>query len=172
ALDHFRHLDLDGFNEATTQAQQRRITLQSLELLHGQRPDVQVFNKLLVQYPQSDDEGPGQVVPDNMVVLSQTPIDVEASYDVPLQPAAPFWVLEYLPPGTRRRNSANFGAYEKTLQVAYFLVSKPDTRTLRLHHHTGKKYVTVKPNEHGRCAIAELDLEVGLLDGWVRYWYK
>src|SRR5262249_18297048 len=41
-----------------------------------------------------------------------------------------------------------------------------------LYHHTGKKYLTVKPNKHGRYAIPELDLEVGLLDGWPRYWYQ
>ena len=30
----------------------------------------------------------------------------------------------------------------------------------------------MKPNERGRLAIAELDVEVALLDDWVRFWYK
>src|SRR5207248_848162 len=48
----------------------------------------------------------------------------------------------------------------------------PDSQDLSLYHHTGKKYVSVKPNHRGRCAIPELELEVGLLDEWVRYWHK
>jgi hypothetical protein len=30
-----------------------------------------------------------------MVVIHSEPIDAEGSYDVPLQPAGPFWMLEY-----------------------------------------------------------------------------
>ena len=31
---------------------------------------------------------------------------------------------------------------------------------------------TVIPNEQGQCLIAELELEVALLDSWVRYWFR
>jgi hypothetical protein len=30
----------------------------------------------------------------------------------------------------------------------------------------------VVPDENGLCAIKELDLAVGLLDGWVRFWHR
>jgi hypothetical protein len=30
----------------------------------------------------------------------------------------------------------------------------------------------VRPNEQERYPIPELELEVGLLDGWARYWYR
>jgi hypothetical protein len=43
---------------------------------------------------------------------------------------------------------------------------------LTLYRHTGKKYASVQPNKDGRLAIPDLDLEIGLLDGWVRYWHK
>ena len=48
----------------------------------------------------------------------------------------------------------------------------PDGQELTLYHLEGKKYQSVKPNEAKRYAIPELDLELALLDGWVRYWYK
>jgi hypothetical protein len=40
-----------------------------------------------------------------------------------------------------------------------------------LYRHTGTRYREVRPNAEGRYAIPELDLEVGLRDGWVRFWY-
>src|ERR1700758_5638302 len=94
--EYLRSLPPEHFMEATPQATQREITLESLALVKVQRPDVQVFNELLVQYPLPRRKRPGQVVPDNMVVLHERPIQAEGSYDVPLQPARPFWVLEYV----------------------------------------------------------------------------
>jgi hypothetical protein len=41
---------------------------------------------------------------------------------------------------------------------------------LTLFHHQGEKYVSKKPNRRGRLVIPELDMEVALLNGWVRYW--
>ena len=90
--------------EATPQATQRKITLESLALVHAHRPDVQVFNELLVQYPVPRRKKPGQVVPDNMVVVHSEPIRAEGSYDVPLQPVGPFWVLEYVSRSNRRKD--------------------------------------------------------------------
>ena len=34
------------------------------------------------------------------------------------------------------------------------------------------RYSAVPPNAAGRRAIPELELEVALLDGWVRYWFR
>ena len=37
----------------------------------------------------------------------------------------------------------------------------------------GKKgYRAVPPNANGRVTIPELELEAGLLDGWVRFWFR
>jgi len=45
AQDYFRRFSGDPFfMEATAQATQRKITLESLDLVHADRPDVQVFN--------------------------------------------------------------------------------------------------------------------------------
>ena len=159
--------------EATAQATQRKITLESLDLLHARRPDVQVFNELLVQYPQPRQRRPGQVVPDNMVVLCDQPLTATTSYNLPLEPAGPFWVLEYVSKSNKRKDyDDNFDKYEQQLKVPYYLIFYPDTQDLSLYHHTGKKYVAVRANKHGRYPIHDLDLEVGLLDGWVRFWYQ
>jgi Uma2 family endonuclease len=173
AQDYLHSLPLEHFMEATDQATQRKITWDSLDLLRLSRPEVHVFNELLVQYPRPGQRRPGQVVPDNMVVLSNEPVRARSSFNLPLEKAKPFWVLEYVSPSNRRKDyDDNFEKYEKELKVPYFLLFYPDSQDLTLYHHTGKKYVSVKPNSQGRHAIPDLDLEVALLHEWVRYWHK
>ena len=173
AREYLRGLPLEHFMEATGQATQRKITLESLDLVHARRPDVQVFNELLVQYPRPRQRRPGQVVPDNMVVVSDQPVQAETSFNVPLESAGPFWVLEYVSKHNKRKDyEKNFEQYERELKVPYYLVFYPEAEELTLYRHNGKKYVTVKPNRHGRYPLPELDIEVKILDGWVRFWYQ
>jgi len=172
ADDYLRSLPLEHFMESTPQARQREITLESLALVKARRPDVQVFNELLVQFPIRGRRRPAQVVPDNMVVVCKDPIDAVGSYDVPFQPVRPFWVFEYVSPSNKRKDyEDSFEKYER-LKVPYYLVFYPDNQEVTLFHHQGEKYVSKKPNRRGRLAIPELDMEVGLLNGWVRYWYQ
>jgi Uma2 family endonuclease len=173
AQEYLRNLPMKHFMEATSQATQRKITLESLDLLHARRPEVQVFNELLVQYPLRGRRKPGQVVPDNMVVLTMEPIRARTSFNVPLEPAPPFCVFEYVSKGNPRKDyDESFRKYERELKVPYYSLFYPDAQELTLYHHNRRKYVTVKPNANGRYAIPELDLEVGILDGWVRYWHQ
>jgi Uma2 family endonuclease len=170
---YLRSLPLEHFMEATPQATQREITVESLALLRAQRPDVQYFNELLVQYPHGRGKPIRQVVPDNMVVVHAEPIDAEGSYDVPLQPVGPFWVLEYVSKRSQRKDyDDSFRKYERELKVPYYLLFYPDAQELTLFRHTGKKYVAVRANEAGRHALLELDLELALVEGWVRFWYR
>ena len=82
-------------------------------------------------------------------------------------------MLEYVSKGSKRKDyEENHRKYERELRVPYYLVFYSHGQKLTLYHHNGRRYVTVKANEHGRYAIPELELEVGLLDGWVRYWNK
>jgi Uma2 family endonuclease len=173
AQNYLRKLPLEHFMEATPQATQREITLESLALVRARRPDVQVFNELLVQYPLPRRRRPGQVVPDNMVVIHDQPIQAEGSYDVPLQPVRPFWMLEYVSKSNSRKDyEDNMRKYEHELKVPYYLLFSPAEEELTLYRHNEEKYVSVAPDENGRCAIRELELEVGLLDGWVRFWHR
>jgi hypothetical protein len=74
AQEYLRKLPPEHFMEATSQATQRKITLESLNLVSARRPDFHVFNELLVQYERPGERKPAQVVPDNIVVLSDKPI--------------------------------------------------------------------------------------------------
>lgn len=173
AREYLRRLPPEHFMEATPQATQREITLESLALVKAQRPEVQVFNELLVQYPLRRRKRPGQVVPDNMVVVHPEPIEADGSYNLPLQPAGPFWVLEYVSKNSARKDyTDNMNKYETELKVPYYLMFMPESQDITLYHHNGVKYLSVQPNAHGRYEIPELELEVGLHDGWMRYWFR
>jgi Uma2 family endonuclease len=173
AQDYLRGLPPEHFMEAVPQATQRKITLESLDLVHARRPDVHVFNELLVQYPLPRQKRPGQVVPDNMIVVHAGTLKAEGSYDVPLQPARPFCMLEYVSKNNQRKDyDDNMDKYEHQLKVPYYLLFQPDVQELTLYRHTGRKYVSVKPNDAERLALSELELEVALLDGWVRFWFR
>src|SRR5262249_23491721 len=82
-------------------------------------------------------------------------------------------VLEYVSKNNKRKDyEDNFRKYERELKVPYYLLFYPDNEELTLFHRRGSKYVSVKPNAAGRLAIPELELEVALLDGWVRFWFR
>lgn len=170
---YLRSLPLEHFMEATAQGTQRKITLESLDLLHAERPEVQAFNELLVQYPYGRGNRIRQVVPDNMVVIHEQPIQAEGSYDLPLQPVGPFWVLEYVSKNSQRKDyEDSFRKYERELKVPYYLLFYPDNHELTLFRLRGRKYASVTANAAGRHPIRELDLELAMQDGWVRYWYR
>ena len=173
AQQYCRSLPLEHFMEATAQATQRKITLESLDVLHARRPEVQIFNELLVQYTVPGRDKLGQVVPDNMIVVHPEPIDAKGSYNIPLHPAEPLYVLEYVSKSSGRKDyDENMQKYEQELRVRYYLLFDPDNQDLRLFRHNGRKFIRVKPNGNNRREISELELEVAIQDGWVRYWYQ
>jgi Uma2 family endonuclease len=174
ARDYLHYLPLSHFMEATAQGTQREITLESFALVRVHRPDVQCFNELLVQYPRKKrKKNLGQVVPDNMVVIHPEPIRAAGSFNLSDQPAAPFLVLEYVSKHSKRKDyDDNFDKYETELRVPYYLLFYPDNQDLTVFRLAGGKYVSVTPNEHGRLAVPELELEAALLDGWVRFWFR
>lgn len=172
AQRYLRALPLEHFMESTPQAKQREITLESLALVEAQRSDVHVFNELLVQYPLPEGKL-GQVVPDNMVVIYDGKIRAKGSYDLALQSARPFWMLEYVSQGSRRKDyQDNMRRYFRELKVPYYLLFEPEPAVMILYRRTRGRYVLVEANEHGRCEVPELEIEVALLDGWVRFWYR
>jgi Uma2 family endonuclease len=168
-----RSLPLEHFREAIPQARQRTITLESLDLVKARRSDFHLFNELLVQYTFGRSKQICQVVPDNMVVLHSEALNAVGSYNVPLQPVGPFWVLEYVSEhSTRKDYEDKFQRYERELKVPYYLVFYPEKQDLRLYRYRTRKYVAVKATAQGRYALPELDLEVALLERWVRFWYE
>jgi Uma2 family endonuclease len=170
---YLRSLPREHFMEATPQATQREITVESLALVRPQRPDVQYFNELLVQYPHGRPRKIRQVVPDNMVVIHPELIEAEGSYDLPLQPVGPFWVLEYVSKRSQRKDyDDSFRKYERELKVPYYLLFYPDAQELTLFRYTNRRYAAVRANARERLAIEALDLEMALLEGWVRFWFQ
>lgn len=173
AQDYLISLSRKHFIESIAQATQRRIFLESMDLVHARRPDVQSFNELLVEYAVRGQYKPGQVVPDNMVVVCDQPIKAQSSFNLPLQPEKPFWMLGYVSRSNKRKDyEDNFDKYERQLKVPYCLIFDADEPELTVYHHNGKKYVSVRANKHGRFAIPELEMELALLDGWVRFWFR
>ncbi len=173
AREYLRKLPPEHHMEAITQSTQRKITVESLDLVHARRPEIQIFSELLIQYPLPRRRKLGQVVPDNIIVLSHQPIRATTSFNVPLEPAAPFWVMEYVSKGNKRKDyEKSFQKYEQELRVPYYLVFYPDNQELSLFHLVDNKYTSVRPNAQGRYAIPELELELGLIDGWIRYWWQ
>jgi Uma2 family endonuclease len=171
AEEYLLSLPLEHFMESNDQSTQRKITLESLDLLHRRRPDAHVFSEMLVQYPIN--EHLGQVVPDNFVVLSEKRPGTDGSYNLPFEQVPLFWVLEYVSPSNRRKDyEDNFLKYQRELNVPYYLLFEPARQKLLLYRHNGVGYEEVTPNEAGRLPLPELELEVGLLNTWVRFWHR
>src|SRR5262249_22268973 len=176
AQAYLRSLPLEHHMEAFAQGTQREITLESLALVKAYRPDFHVFNEMLVQYPDPKaDRKIGKVVPDNMVVIHDGPLDVNGYYAVELQPAKPFWVLEYVSKSNERKDyEDNMSKYETMLKVPYYLLFYPDNQDLSLFKYRKhkKSYSSVIANGNERFPVQELDIEVAILDGWVRFWFR
>jgi hypothetical protein len=108
-----------------------------------------------------------------MVVLSKVPLEEMGSFNLPFEEAKPFWMLEYVSSSSMRKDYVdNFRKYEHELKVPYYLIYYPEKQDLRLYHHNGVAYDRVQPNAHGRLSLPELELEVSIVDGWTRYWYR
>jgi len=159
--------------EASPSGTQRMITLSSFDIMAKARPDVRIFNELLVLYPIAGTDQLQRVTPDNMVVLSTNPIGVITSYNIPLEPASPFVMLEYVSVRHERKdNELNMRRYEQDLRVPYYLLFHFENQELILVRLQLDHYIPVLPDANGRRSIPELDLQVGLLDGWLRFWFR
>lgn len=173
AREYLASLKLENFMEGTSQARQRLFTTTAFEQIHALRPDVQAFNELLVQYDHGRPPRRRGVVPDNMVCVHGRELIADGSFDVPFQPVKPLLVMEYVSPGNERKDyEASYEKYEKELKVPYYLVFYAKRGELTLFRHDGKRYVTVLPNERGRYEIPELEVELALAEGWVRFWFR
>ena len=163
----------EHFMLSVAQATQRHLTDTSLDFVAARRPDMHVYSELLIQWRDHKNRM-RRVMPDNMVVLAEKKPKVNTNFAIPIQPAGPFLVIEYVSKANPRKDyHKSYDKYEAELKVPYFLLYYADDQKLSLLEFDKRKgkYASVKPDE-GRCAIREIDLTVGLLDGWVRYWWK
>ena len=173
AREYCESLPLEHFMQSTFQTTQCKITLESFDLICAVRPEIHIFSELLVQY------GPIsnllRVVPDNMVIIYEGEIEATGSYNMHNdEKSKPFLMIEYVSESNKRKDYVdNMVRYERDLHVPYYLLFEPENQVLSLFEmNARKKYVAVKANAQERFAIPELDLEVGILDSWVRYWFR
>ena len=173
AREYCESLPLEHFMQSTFQTTQCKITLESFDLICAVRPEIHIFSELLVQY------GPISnllhVVPDNMVIIYEGEIDATGSYNIHNdEKSKPFLMIEYVSESNKRKDYVdNMVRYERDLHVPYYLLFEPENQVLSLFKmNARKKYVAVKANAEERFAIPELELEVGILDNWVRYWFR
>jgi Uma2 family endonuclease len=168
-------LPLEHFMESTAQSTQRKITVESFDVIHDERPDIQCFSELLIQYPLpgKDIRKPARVVPDNMVFLHPEPIKARGSYMMPLQPIGPYFVMEYTRTEKPRKDYVDSRRkYEIDLKVPYYLLFHPESQDLIVFQMVRRKYIAAKPNAARRIEIPKLELEIGIKDEWVRYWFR
>ena len=171
-LRHLREERREHFMESTSQQRQWQIFGASFELVSRENPHVHAYGELLVQWRRDGGRVIHKIVPDNMVVVSKEVPDPNGSYDLPLQPARPFWVLEYVSKHNQRKDyEDSFDVYEQELEVPYYLIFYPETQDLSLYRYNGRYYVTVKPNAQERYPIPQIEIELALLDGCVRFWF-
>ena len=173
AREYCESLPLEHFMQSTFQTTQCKITLESFDLICAVRPEIHIFSELLVQY------GPIsnllRVVPDNMVIIYEGEIDATGSYNMHNdEKSKPFLMIEYVSESNKRKDYVdNMQRYERDLHVPYYLLFEPENQILSLFKmNARKKYVSVKASAEDRFAIPELELEVGILDSWVRYWFR
>ena len=175
ADEYARSLTIENLREATPQATQRKITLESFDLLAVRRPGVQCYNELLVMEPYIGRSGEKEILrvcPDNMLVLSAQPI-VDKGYYVIEHQQPIFMVLEYVSPhGQRKDYDLNFRKYEAHIRPNYALIFDPAENDLRVFRHDGVSFVMLEKNANGRFEIPEIELEIALLDGWARFWHE
>jgi Uma2 family endonuclease len=175
AREYCESLPLEHFMESTPAATQRKITLESFDLIHATRPDVWCYNELLIQYPVTGIRDIGRVVPDNLIVVHDQPLRGTGSFNTPFEDASPFLALEYVSEGTQRKDHVdNMRRYERDLKVPYYLLFEPDKKQAVLFKLSAgkRKYVSVRPNRDDRLEVPELELEAGVLDEWVRFWFR
>ncbi len=172
AQEYFESLPLEHFMESTPLATQRKITLESFDLIKLERPELEMCSELLIQYPLNG--GLGQVCPDNMLLETETPLEPLGSFNLPFESGRRIlWTFEYVSPDSHRKDYIdNARKYGRELKIPYYMVFDPHSKELDLFRLSGSDYASVRPNAVGRLPVPELELEIGLLDGWVRYWFR
>lgn len=163
---------LEDMSESTGSQFQRSITDFSLTLLRTRHsPHLAVFGELLVLYPF--DNKVRRVVPDNFVTLGLPPVERSIYSFRVNETNRPFWVLEYVSEPTQNKDyNESFVKYEEHLQVPYCTLFHPETKRLSMFAHDGTGYQEMSVDSQGRFLIPELELRVGLLGGWLRYWHR
>lgn len=172
AQKYMASLPLEHFMESTPQSRQREVTSSSFALVNQRNPRFHYFGELMM-HRKKEGAIVLRVVPDNMVVVGDIRDRQRSSYPVDLEAEPVFWTLEYVSESNKRKDYVdNFQKYETDFRVPYHLIFDPEEQDLQFYRHNGSRYVILEPNDKGRLAVPEVEMEVAILDRWVRFWYK
>jgi uncharacterized small protein (DUF1192 family)/Uma2 family endonuclease len=175
ARDYCATLPLEHFMESTPRQAQRKITLAAFELIHAERPDVWCYNERLIQHPMSDNRRDVvRVVPDNLVVLHDRPIIATGSFTTTVEQAQLFMALEYVSESNKRKDYVENMEWYEQVRMPYYLMFEPEKKLILLHRWSPKagRLVSITANAAERFPIPKLELEVGLHDDWMRFWFR
>lgn len=166
----FRAETLEDMSESEWSFIQRLITVEAFNLLKlWHFPSLYFCGEMLVMERVAGRMV--RVVPDNFVSLDG-PGNVKSSYRLNASRRL-FWVLEYVSESTPNKDyKESFQKYEKQLRVPYCTMFEPISKDLQMHHHNGVTYDQMQPDALGRYFIPELELKVGLQNGWLRFWHR
>lgn len=168
-------LPLEHYMESPHQQMQRRITLASFDLIHAARPDIWCHNELLIQYPQSDDDRDiGRVVPDNLIVVAEGPIQGRIAFNTPFEAGDMVLAMEYVSEESKKKDfETNMTRYDR-LKIGHYLIFDPIGKAVHLFKRSRakKSYLPVKAKRNGRYPVPPLELELGVYDDWLRFWFR
>ena len=173
AWEYYDTLPLEHFMESLVQSTQRKITLDAFGLIHITRPDIWCYSELLIQWVIDEKNRKlGRVVPDNLIVRHPSQISMTSSFNLSIEDAKPFMALEYVSNTSQKRDyEEKIEIYREKLKIPYYLTHEPDELRLYRLEFDGS-YSRVKANREGRLEIPDLETEVGLVDGWARFWFR
>ena len=171
AAEYLASLPMEHFMESTWQSIQRAIVNDAFDIICKEAAAIHYFAELLVQYWVAG--ALHKVVPDGMVVLGDLLDEMRTSYNVALEQIGLFMALEYVSASNERKDyDENFEKYEQELKVPYYVLFHPEKQDLQIYQHNGVEYERVAANQEGRYPVARLELEIGVLDGWMRFWHR
>lgn len=170
ALEFAAALTPEDVMENSWAGTQRSLTLSMFDILRTREPRVQPFNEMLVQFEENGViKG---VVPDNMIVVSDEPLRHRTSFPVPVEPVLPLLVIEYVSKGGDKKDYVVNRRRYALVGVPYYVICDPQKSKLEVHHLQDDGYVRLEPGLNNRVSVPELDLEIGLLNGWMRFWHR
>jgi hypothetical protein len=159
--------------ESAVQGKQRSITLQSFDVISLRRPDIHCFNRISVWCPKGNSGNRRFVTPDHTIVIHSGPVPLDTDPVYLSAAVQPILAVNYVSADCPRPADFERQRREAEAGITYSLVFDADRRSVTGYHLTRpRRYVPLKCDEWNRLAVPELDLEVLVRDGWMRYWFR
>lgn len=152
--------------EGVSQSTQSRITQDSLTVLRRRHPGFTVFGELMIVY---DEAGKlKHITPDNAVALVPEDDPRRQSWNWEYEGRSLLVVFDSL--ARREDYPAALKVYEQ-LRIPYCVEVDLEAKSVIVRHFNGR-LTPMASDPHGRYEIPELNIKLGLFDGWLRFWHQ